>query len=170
MHLLSDRVFVADTGPRRGRGVFANARIAAGERLDLSDESWRLLPLGDAKTLPRRALTLCCEYEHDPQFMLCPVDFDAPPISHLVNHSCNPNLASTDNYETVLALRDISPREELTFDYVTFNTGTDEFDCACGAACCRGRFTGSDWMRPDLQERYRSYFQQNIQVKIDAMK
>ncbi|MBI4132194.1 MAG: SET domain-containing protein [Candidatus Sungbacteria bacterium] len=169
MNLFSSRVFVAETGSR-GRGVFAKAHITTGEVFDFSDESWKLTEADTVKTLPRKLLCLCCEYEHDPRFMVCPTDFTAPPISHIVNHSCDPNMASTDNYETVVTLRNISPGEELTFDYATFNTGTDEFYCTCGAACCRGYVTGMDWRIPSLQERLSGYFQKNIQEKIDALK
>ncbi len=34
----------------------------------------------------------------------------------------------------------------------------DEFPCSCGASLCRGHVRGTDWMRPDLQERYAGFF------------
>lgn len=166
---LNSRTYIAII-PVCGRGVFAKARIAVGERFDLSHELWHLVPLNSVLKLPRHQRVLCCEYESDEQYVVCPTDFNDPPLSHLVNHSCEPNFVSLDNYETITALCTIEPGSEVTFDYATFNTGIDEFDCTCGTRTCRGRVTGSDWMLPELQERYHGYFQKNIQEKIDARK
>jgi len=70
------------------------------------------------------------------------------------NHSCDPNLWWVDAY-TQVARRDINPGEEVTTDYGT-STGIAEFrmDCACGSPDCREVITGTDWQRPDLQQRY----------------
>ena len=78
-------------------------------------------------------------------------------------------MASRDSYDTIFAIHAIAKGDELTFDYATFNLGLDGFDCICGADACRGRVTGSDWMIPELQERYRGCFQGNIQKKIDVL-
>ena len=75
-----------------------------------------------------------------------------------INHSCRPNCAMSGNV-VVVALRDIQPGEQLTFDYATSDgCDYDEFDCACGEPTCRGRVTGNDWMLPELQRRYRGWF------------
>lgn len=166
----SDRVSASDTQSRRGRGVFAYRYIAAGEVLELQNESWKLCPKEIITDLPRRLQVLCCEDEYDEQSVICPTDFENPPLSHLVNHSCDPNMASTDNYDTVVALRHIKAGDEITFDYATFNVGIDAFACACGAECCRRVITGKDWAHAELQEKYRGYFQKNIQAKIDALR
>jgi len=39
-------------------------------------------------------------------------------------------------------------------------------ECHCGAVACRGIVTGTDWMRADLQERYRDWFSWWLQQKI----
>jgi len=75
-----------------------------------------------------------------------------------VNHSCTPNCGMMGNI-VVAAMRDIEPGEELTFDYaMSDGSDYDEFDCHCGAAACRGRITGNDWMLPELQRAYRGWF------------
>ncbi len=75
-----------------------------------------------------------------------------------INHSCAPNLGFSDSF-TLLAMRDIGVGEAVTFDYAMADSiAFDEFDCLCGSLFCRGRVTGNDWMRPDLQERYASWF------------
>ncbi|MFC4118414.1 SET domain-containing protein [Nonomuraea zeae] len=70
------------------------------------------------------------------------------------NHACDPNLWWTGPY-TLAARRDLRPGEEATNDYAT-STAEPGFgmECRCGAALCRGRVTGEDWRRPELQERY----------------
>jgi len=39
-------------------------------------------------------------------------------------------------------------------------------ECRCGAAACRGVLTGTDWMRPDLRERYSGWFSWWLQQQI----
>ncbi|GIL80087.1 hypothetical protein Vretifemale_9282 [Volvox reticuliferus] len=72
-----------------------------------------------------------------------------------LHHSCDPNtwFRGLD----VVARRDIQPGEVITIDFATFRAGSMEpFDCCCGAACCRGRVTGDDYLGPWLGERYGS--------------
>ena len=75
-----------------------------------------------------------------------------------INHRCDPNCGMRGAV-LVVALRDIEPGEELSYDLAMCDGDTDnEFACDCGAATCRGLVTGHDWMRPDLQLQYRGYF------------
>ena len=84
------------------------------------------------------------------------------------NHSCDPN-AGLSGATSLIAMRDIQPGEEITFDYAMCDdTSYDEFDCNCEHPHCRHRVTGADWRRPELQERYAGYFSPFIQRKIDA--
>eukprot|EP01135_Chromosphaera_perkinsii_P012270 Nk52_evm7s2630 gene=Nk52_evmTU7s2630 len=67
-------------------------------------------------------------------------------VSHFINHSCNPNLASwVCWYDSVnpnlpriglFAIRDILPGEELSFDYM-MKGGADGYLCRCGEKNCR---------------------------------
>jgi hypothetical protein len=41
--------------------------------------------------------------------------------------------------------------------------------CNCGSADCRGTITGKDWMRKDLQEKYKGWFCWFLQHKIDVL-
>ena len=88
--------------------------------------------------------------------------------SNCFNHSCDPN-AGLSGQIGLVAMRDIESGEEITFDYAMCDTSDyDEFECACGSPNCRGRVTGQDWMRPDLQARYAGYFSPYIQRRIEA--
>lgn len=59
-----------------------------------------------------------------------------PPIDTM-NHCCSPSAAFGRGLELV-ALRDIAPHEEVTFDYSTTEADPEwHLDCACGADNCR---------------------------------
>ena len=88
-------------------------------------------------------------------------------MMHL-NHSCDPNLGIQGQIVHV-AMRDIAAVEELTFDYaMNDNEEYEAMVCNCGTPRCRGVVSGKDWMKPELQRRYRSYFSFFIERKIDA--
>jgi len=59
--------------------------------------------------------------------------------THYINHSCEPNAYMKVAYDHILfiALRDISPGEEITIDYED-TLHSDHKRCICGAASCRG--------------------------------
>ncbi|MEV1167955.1 SET domain-containing protein [Nonomuraea sp. NPDC049784] len=136
--------------PVSGDGLFATAAIPAGTviaRLGGTLVTWeRLQELFDDPAVPY-------------------VDtIDAYGDLHLVlplgqpigksNHSCDPNLWWVGPY-TLAARRDLGAGEEVTNDYAT-STAAPGFsmECRCGTALCRGRVSGADWRRPELQERY----------------
>jgi uncharacterized protein len=83
-----------------------------------------------------------------------------------VNHSCEPNVGMGGNV-LLVAMREIAAGEELTIDYALF-LGDPGFAmaCRCGTAACRGMVRGTDWMRADLQARYRGWFSWWLQQKI----
>jgi hypothetical protein len=145
---LHPAVVVADS-PIDGRGLFCTAPIAAGTlvarlggRLVDGPELRAVL---DASTsyvdtitvLPDRHLVLPGRQ---------PIGFG--------NHSCDPGLWHTGAF-ALSARRDIGAGEEVTVDYATQTAEPNfELDCRCGTSLCRGRVTGDDWRRPDLQVRY----------------
>ncbi|MGE0527480.1 MAG: SET domain-containing protein-lysine N-methyltransferase [Bdellovibrionales bacterium] len=89
-------------------------------------------------------------------------------MMHL-NHSCEPNLGLQGQIVYV-ALRDVQPGEELTFDYAMTDDELYEMECRCGTPSCRKTITGFDWKRKDLQEKYDGHFSWFIQRRIDAAK
>jgi uncharacterized protein len=142
------------TSQIEGKGLFARSQILAGT--PVSQLGGRLVSSAELQVIFDTAAN---EQAH-PYIDTITVDDDL----HLVlpsrcpngfgNHGCDPNLWWIDAY-TQAARRDIGPGEELTTDYGT-STGIAEFrmDCACGSPDCRGVITGTDWQRPDLQQRY----------------
>lgn len=86
------------------------------------------------------------------------------------NHSCEPNLGFTGQIGLV-ALRDIEPGEELTFDYAMSDGGPyDEFECKCGQPTCRGKVTGNDWKLPELWLKYDGYFSTYLARRINNLR
>ncbi len=57
-----------------------------------------------------------------------------------VNHSCDPNCETEEDEDDrvwIMALRDIEPGEELTYDYCLYD-GDGDAPCYCGSKKCRG--------------------------------
>ncbi|HET8532609.1 MAG TPA: SET domain-containing protein-lysine N-methyltransferase [Methylomirabilota bacterium] len=150
--------------PIHGQGLFARIAIAAGEIVAakgghvLTGSEWAALEpaLGPA------------EIQIGEDLFIAPVREDHRDGSMLyTNHSCDPNLAIQGQI-VLVAMRDIAAGEELTIDWATTDDGDHELACRCGSPRCRGVVTGKDWMRPELQERYRGWFCWFLQRKIDA--
>jgi uncharacterized protein len=56
-----------------------------------------------------------------------------------INHSCDPNCETDerDGKVWIIALRNIAPGEELTYDYNLYDGDEDDARCNCGAGNCR---------------------------------
>jgi SET domain-containing protein len=91
---------------------------------------------------------------------------ETPEAGDMINHSCEPNcgIAGTSSVQT---LRDIEIGEELTFDYAMSDSSQyDEFSCSCRKEECRGKITGTDWQKENLQTKYKNYFSSYIEKLI----
>lgn len=57
-----------------------------------------------------------------------------------LNHSCEPNCETEeiDGRIWVMSIRDITPGEELTYEYNLHDSDDSDADCHCGAVNCRG--------------------------------
>jgi hypothetical protein len=146
-----------------GNGIFALQPISKGEIVAVFGGvvyEWDTFI-----RLPERERSLCIQVED--RLFLVP-----RPIGEgdYVNHSCNPN-AGLSGQIGLVAMRDIKAGEEVCFDYAMCDTMPyDEFDCKCGQPNCRGRVSGNDWQRPELQKRYAGYFSPHVQRRIDEMR
>jgi SET domain-containing protein len=79
-----------------------------------------------------------------------------------INHSCEPNVGFAGNV-VLVAMRDISPGEELTTDYALFDDYDGTMRCQCRTPSCRHTIGGRDWQLPDLQHKYGPYFSTYLQ-------
>jgi SET domain-containing protein len=85
------------------------------------------------------------------------------------NHSCDSNLWMRDEF-TLEARRDIASGEEVTVDYALQSAISDwQMACNCGSPQCRKVVRGDDWMRPELQVRYRGHFSPFLNRRIEGM-
>ena len=151
--------------PIQGRGLFAVEPFARGEIVCVKGGH-----IFDRQTLEELAPRLGpAEIQIGEDLFIGPVT-DAEREGSMIfsNHSCEPNIGVRGEI-TFVALRDIAAGEELTHDWATTDDDTYEMECRCGAGACRGRVTGQDWRRPDLQERYGRHFSSYLLEKIESM-
>ncbi|HEY3311016.1 MAG TPA: SET domain-containing protein-lysine N-methyltransferase [Anaerolineales bacterium] len=161
---LSPKLEVRTAPEKGGYAVYAGTALKKGELLAI----WggRIATLEQVLALPH------AEQGHTIQvydgLYLAPIDMEEP--ADFINHSCNPN-AGICGQIALVAMRDIQPGEEISFDYAMADSSSfDEFDCACGAPTCRELVSGDDWMRPELWERYDGYFSSYLQKRIDHLR
>jgi len=128
-----------------GKGVFALAPLAAGERI--IEYTGKVITWKQAQ----RA------HPHDPgdpnHTFFFHIDDkrvvdgnDGGNSAKWINHSCGPNCEAdeVDGRVFVMALRDIEPGEELNYDYGLILEGRHTakvkkmFECRCGSPRCRG--------------------------------
>ena len=151
-------------------GVFAHAPVRKGERLAIFGGA--IMPIDETTKLPAQFRFYPLQIEE--RFMLYMRDPSVPEDTDYFNHSCSPN-AGLKGQIFLVAMRDISAEEEITFDYcmsLSEFEGSDftiEFTCGCGSPECRGKVTQKDWRRPDLQQKYKGFFSLYIQEKIEKL-
>lgn len=87
-----------------------------------------------------------------------------------INHACDSNLWMADE-NTVITRRSIAAGEELTVDYALFTAspGWQMSPCLCRSPHCRHVVTGSDWMKRDVQARYRGHFSPFLNRRIESL-
>ena len=85
-----------------------------------------------------------------------------------LNHSCNPNLVLDTTRMLVIAARDISPGDELTFFYPSTEWEMAvPFICACGSTNCIHVVAGARYLSPAVLERY--FLNQHIRRMINGL-
>jgi len=141
-----------------GRGVFASEPIEKGELIAMrggnivSSEEYFMLP----SEIRNTGLKI------DDELFI--IQSDLREGAELLNHSCEPNCGMKGQIAFV-AMRDILPGEELTFDYAMAFTHDQEFLCNCGTPACRSRILGTDHSILDLRRKYGGYFSQYLEKK-----
>jgi uncharacterized protein len=147
-----------------GRGLFAIEPIAAGEVVAV--KGGHILTTTDLRGLSEHLQESDIQIADDLHLAaVCDDDYES--VMLFLNHSCRPNVGFAGNI-VLVAMRDVSPGEELTTDYALFDDYEGSMPCHCGSASCRGVVDGRDWRRPDLQVRYRGYFSWYLARKIEA--
>ena len=155
---------VVRNSPIHGRGLFAIDRITGGE----------IVCVKGGYIFTRAMLTEIqpllgpAEIQIADDLFIGPVQADEREGGMIFsNHSCDPNIG-VQGQIVFVALRDISPGEELTHDWATTDDDDYTMTCRCGAAACRGVITGRDWRKQDLQRKYRGMFSWYLQRKLGS--
>jgi len=75
-----------------------------------------------------------------------------------VNHCCDGN-GWYESGELLVALKDIKSGEEIAYDYALTESDPEFLlNCRCGKAKCRGKITGLDYKKKELQDLYGNHF------------
>ena len=141
---------------KMGRGLFARQPIGRGALL-FSEDDWvdeaearafSILPAAQIEKLSPALRGVFLRYGYNTTLDQVTGTFHPEAVRHpvnFINHSCEPNLGY-DGVHAIIALRAISPGEEIRMDYGTYSFSFDhEFTCTCGAWGCRGRVRRDDW-------------------------
>lgn len=155
----------------KGMGTFVTAPIQKGEIVIV--QGGRIIH-GDMLDLPEYEPYGYHCFQVRREFYICPIELSRRSADGVfdVNHSCEPTCGFKGEI-TMVAMRDLVPGDEITFDYVMTDIGTleegwEDMPCLCGTATCRKTVTGRDWQIPALQDKYRGYFSPYVQDLIDA--
>lgn len=143
--------------PGKGQGVFTTRRFAAGKTVMVGVIEKRV-----AKN-----------HSHASQIGEHEFALHAGLISKF-NHSCDPNCGIFLNGEgghDFIAMRNIEPNEEATFDYAMRNYRIDYFPspCKCGAQACRSSITGWRDLPQERKDQYAGFVAPYL-IEMDAKK
>lgn len=143
------RVYTADS-PIHGTGVFSAAHSSPGEII-LRIDDFRVVTDADPLVPAEGELEHHCDYLAGGKVVL----MQSPERS--INHRCDPNAyirtIAGDRY--VVALREIRPGDEITYDYCINGDGDTEWACLCGSLACRERHLSGFFHLPDeVRARY----------------
>lgn len=140
----------------QGRGLVAVAPISTDEIVAI--KGGHVASTAIVQSLPDRLQNTGIQIA-DGFHLVALDDAEYEPVMLFLNHSCEPNVGFAGN-TVLVAMRPISPGEELTTDYALFDDDldSDAMHCHCGTASCRGTIGGQDWQLPHLQRTYGNYF------------
>ena len=150
------------TSAIQGRGLFVRVPIAAGEVVAVKGGA-----IMDRAAFARvRDQVSPAEIQIEDDLYIAPRRAEEVEANILcLNHSCRPNVGVRGQI-TFVAMHAIAAGAELTIDYAMIDGDPAErMACACGAPECRGTVTGDDWRRPELQQRYRTFFSRYLQER-----
>jgi hypothetical protein len=149
------RIYTADS-PIHGMGVFTSDHFSPGEIILKIDDS-RIV----SETVPLD--TARGDFDHHCDYLASGNVVLMQPPERFINHHCKPNTFIRtilgDRY--VVALRDIQPGDEITYDYCINGDGDTAWDCSCDSSECRKcHLSGFFHLPVDVQARYLSLLEE----------
>jgi SET domain-containing protein len=150
-----------------GKGVLATKNIKRGETVAVF--GGHVILMSELKRLPKKIQDEGMQI--DKKCVLGIKKMSELEDASYFNHSCDAN-AGCKGQISLVAMRDILKGEEVTFDYAMdlHDAKWYKLRCNCGSKNCRKIITDQDWKNPELQKRYKGFFQWYIQEKIDGLK
>lgn len=152
--------------PKCGLGVMAREPIAQGEVIGVF--GGHVVPLSRRSLLPDELEHFYFQISDD--LILTHLSLEQVRQSKIefINHSCEPNVGFRGQIELV-AMRDIQSEEIIAFDYAICTSEPGfRMECFCEGDSCRQYITGEDWKIPELQKKYRGYFQPYLERKFSS--
>ncbi|PIS04839.1 MAG: SET domain-containing protein-lysine N-methyltransferase [Candidatus Buchananbacteria bacterium CG10_big_fil_rev_8_21_14_0_10_42_9] len=151
----------ARPSPIQGVGVFAKDKILKGEVVGV---------LGGVivhrdEIEEYRSIMTQVGIQIDEDFFIVPTTREELERFGVFNHSCEPNVGFSNSI-TLVAIRDIEPKEELVFDYAFCETAEENFNCNCGSSFCRKVISSQDWKNKEVQNRYKEYYSPYLRDRI----
>ena len=143
-----ERIIIKDTS-YKGKGLFANKLIMKDE-LIFDWTGGIIYTAEQALDLPPEAVNHAVQ--------IAPHQWiDTVGIGRISNHSCEPNAGFSGLFHLV-AMRDIHPGEEITWDYdMTENSNWVLKECKCGAKNCRNTIRGFRFLPEEFRNKYKGY-------------
>lgn len=137
-----------------GRGLFALEGIAKGEVVAI--KGGHIVDTATLDSLPEKLRNSDVQIA-DGLHLAALDEAEYEDVMLFINHSCEPNVGFAGNV-VLVAMRDVAQGDELTTDYALFDDYDGTMDCTCGTPSCRHTIDGRDWKKPELQQKYGSYF------------
>jgi hypothetical protein len=137
-----------------GLGIFAAKAFAKGTALVVDEDGDYHQPgysYAQVMAFGLDLATHCFQVDHD-RYLL-----PHGSIDDLINHACEPTagIRLTARGYRLLALRDIAPGEQITYDYSTYIANPRErLHCACGSPACRGEIGPFRDLPPERRAYY----------------
>jgi SET domain-containing protein len=98
---------------------------------------------------------------------------DGHGIAMFINHSCDPNCETDEihGHVWIIALRDIRPGEELTYDYKLYSGDDDDPAlCFCGSTNCRGTMYSEEEIRRRKRTKANTLRRRSGQAAVTKLK
>jgi len=147
-----EKVFVKGSSIQ-GKGVYASKSFKNGEIVLVIDDSHVVI---DPSKLTKEQNEYDCDYLANGKVVL----MQEP--EKYINHSCDPNtyVKTINGVRQVLAMHDIKPDDEITYDYSMNGYNDGKFKCACGSKNCRIVYRGNFFKLPKgVQLKYLPYLE-----------
>ncbi|MGB3006760.1 MAG: SET domain-containing protein-lysine N-methyltransferase [Chitinophagaceae bacterium] len=106
----------------------------------------------------------------EPTYLTVQVDIEkhitlTPEFLQYINHSCDPNVFFNTTTMQLVALREVSIEEEMSFFYPSTEWEmTQSFNCYCGSPACIGEIKGAAFLSNEIALQYR--FTDFIQLQL----